>query len=170
MYNSKDKKIWRFNDKMIIGFALESFLKMKGKKVHDDVLLSDADENLNQSAQLFSSALKESILDGYKKNPSNPDKEYKNTTGSKAKKEKGESAKAVFIKELQDKFNNDWGDKIDVDVFSDPKGRKKALSRERKEQTQEEIRSEKKKRISIIKKRIAELTAELETLQKEIGE
>ena len=168
MYNSKDKKIWQFNDKMIIGFALESFLKMKGKKVHDDVLLSDADENLNQSAQLFSSALKESILEGYKKNPSNPDKEYKNTTGSKAKKEKGESAKAVFIKELQDKFNNDWGDKIDV--FSDPKGRKKALSRERKEQTQEEIRSEKKKRISIIKKRIAELTAELETLQKEIGE
>ena len=80
MYNSKDKKIWRFNDKMIIGFALESFLKMKGKKVHDDVLLSDADENLNQSAQLFSSALKESILEGYKKNPSNPDKEYKNTT------------------------------------------------------------------------------------------
>ena len=76
----------------------------------------------------------------------------------------------LILKELQDKFNNDWGDKIDVDVFSDPKGRKKALSRERKEQTQEEIRSEKKKRISIIKKRIAELTAELETLQKEIGE
>lgn len=164
------KKIWQHNDKMIIGFALESFLVMKGKKVHNDVLLSDADENLNQTAQLFSSALKESILESYKKNPSNPDKDYKNTTGSKAKKEKRESAKTTFVKELQDKFNNDWGDKIDVDVFSNPKGRKKMLERERMEQTQEDIKAEKKKRICAIKKRIAELTKELETLQREIGD
>ncbi len=169
MIKNEISKIWKWADLQIIGIALKSFL-LKGKKVHNDIILSDSEESLNQSINLAYKSLCEYLCELYSKNPTDPDKTYRHTKGEKNKRKKGEFVKFSFVDDLQDRYIKEWGDNIENAFVLNSKENKTKEQKEAAAQNKEGVKTEKLKRIERINKRIEELIKEREKLKKEIEE
>ncbi len=167
MLKNENKKIWKWADLQIVGVALKSFLS-KGKRTHNDLILSDCAESLNQSILLAYKNVCEYLCDVYVKNPSDVDLVYRRTRGEIEKRVKGNNAKYSFVSDLQNRYMKDWGDNIENAFIFNSKERKTKAQKESAEQSKEQIRAAKQMRIERINKRISELIAERESLQKEL--
>lgn len=166
MLKNENKKIWKWADLQIIAFALKSFL-MKGKKTHKDIIISDCAESANNAVEIAYKVICELLCEIYSKNPSDPNRVYRQTKGEKEKREKGISTADAFLDDLQKRYNKDFGESIDTYILNN-KGAKNNARKESAEQSREEIKAEKQKQLERVNKRIAELIAERDKLQKEL--